>query len=81
MTRSGVDRALSPSTGNVTRAILIGAKKRTSALYAIRYTRLAWIKTVGRAFRICRDVAKRGQRRIVVGAIPIRNEPTGAVVR
>ena len=71
MIRAGVDLPFAARADDVTRAVLVVAKKRAAAMHAFFLVRLGRIEWRIRTLGIVCDAAFVGQRLVVIRAIPI----------
>src|SRR6516162_9583825 len=68
--RSRIEFSLATG-GDIALAVLISAKKRSSAQHPLPRSRLSRIEAVGGALRIPGNLARSGQGLVVIGTVPI----------
>src|SRR5437588_3239567 len=68
---AGVDFAFAACPDDVTRVVLIVAKKRAATMHPFFLVRFGWIERRSGSLRIARDAARVSERLGIIGPIPI----------
>src|SRR5262245_14371664 len=72
MIRGRIRLPFTSSPNHISRAILVGAKKRSAAVHSLRFARLTRIERRIWSARLPRDPIGVGKKLIVVGPVPVR---------